>query len=275
MVPSFIQLGRLSFADCLNVDTILPRRESLAAGLLAGLLPLTSLEGRAEEVPKPAPRGWQIKLPDGWNIVRQSGVPGPEETRTKELLLAEIPNQGVTVKVLRIPLLTTPQDPQGLGGLALIDFFGPQPRITKEQALSVLTPAFARQPATFDFKLTSSGEESVKEKQKYFQYEFNLTGCEGAQVQGLNGKVCQRSDNGQALPTKAFHHAVLNTVTAEPGGGRLMGGGAYPEVLWTVDVSVPVAQWPDLSKQVVQLLSTFAAGTTRDLEARRNATQIA
>lgn len=279
-VPSCTQLARLTFAASFHAcqtsseSAIVPRRESLAAGLLSGLLPLAS-SARAEELPIPAPRGWQIKLPQGWTTVRQSGVPGPEETRTKELFLAEDPSQGVKLKVLRIPLITTPQDPQGLGGLALIDFFGPQPRITKEQALQVLTPAFARQPTTYDFKLTGSGEESVKEKQKYFQYEFNLTSCEGAQVQGLNGRVCQRSDNGQPIPTTAFHHVVLNTVTAEPGGGRLMAGGAYPEVLWTVDIAVPAAQWQDFSKQVVQLLSTFAVGTNRDLEARRNATLVA
>eukprot|EP00930_Biecheleria_cincta_P071325 TRINITY_DN58842_c0_g1_i1.p1 TRINITY_DN58842_c0_g1~~TRINITY_DN58842_c0_g1_i1.p1 ORF type:complete len:315 (-),score=51.72 TRINITY_DN58842_c0_g1_i1:533-1477(-) len=280
VIPVCVQLGRLAFAaSCPACQTssegaIVPRRESLAAGLLSGLLPLASLV-RAEELPKPASWGWQIKLPPGWTIVRQRGVPGPEETRTKELLLAEDPSQGVKLKVLRIPLLTTPQDPQGLGGLALIDFFGTQPRITKEQVLQVLTPAFARQPATFDFKLVGSGEESVKEKQKYFAYEFNLTRCDGAQVQGLNGKVCQRSDNGQPILTAAFHHAVLNAVTAEPGGGRLAASGAYPEVLWTVDVSVPVAQWPDLSKEVMQLLSTFAVGAIQDLEARRNATQTA
>lgn len=247
----------------------LPSRRHIMSG--AGLLlgdGLLSQHVLAEEQPR---RGWQMKLPEEWMVVRQTGLPGPDETRTKELLLAA--NGNAEVRILRIPLVTSERDPQGLGGLALIEYFSAEkPRVTREQILPLLSQSFASQPATFELVLSSIPEDIVKSRQKYLLYEFDLTRCEGSQVQGTKGKLCQRSDNGEILPTSVRHHAVLNTVTAEPGGGSLAGDGAYPEVFWLIDFSAPSDIWPQVLKQVRSMVDTFSIGSETALEASRNAT---
>ncbi|CAK9041623.1 unnamed protein product [Durusdinium trenchii] len=153
------------------------RRDALAASMLAGF---SSSPTFAEES-KPPPRGWQMKLPEGWEIYKQFGVPGGDEMRTKELLLAG-DSKGTEVKVLRIPLQTTPQDPDGTAALTLIEYFQiPFPRVTRKTVVDSLSKAFARQKATYAFELEGDGEDRMKDKQKYLLYEFDLTRCEGRQ----------------------------------------------------------------------------------------------
>ena len=66
-------------------------------------------------------------------------------------------------------------------------------------------------------------------------------------VFGSNGKICQRSDTGEVLDTKKFHHLVINTVTPEP---TQTAQEAFAEVLWIVDISAPVEQWNSLAKRL-------------------------
>eukprot|EP00438_Fugacium_kawagutii_P026207 Skav223837 [mRNA] locus=scaffold1256:209261:220266:- [translate_table: standard] len=61
---------------------------------------------------------------------------------------------------------------------------------------------------------------TVKDKQKFVTYEFDLTRCEGQQVFGSSGKICQRSDTGEVLDTKKFRHLNINTVTPESAAQR-------------------------------------------------------
>ncbi|CAE8584704.1 unnamed protein product, partial [Polarella glacialis] len=253
----------------------LGRRESLGAvssSLAALSLAEISLPAAAEDAAPPIPpRGWQLKLPEDWVKSKQAAVPGPEERRTKELLLAGNAAQDAEVRVLRVPLVTSERDPQGLGSLALIEYFtAATPRVSREQILPVLTSSWASQPATFSLTMAGQALEKVRGGQKYLMYEFDLTRCEGAQVEGIKGKVCQK-DNGEVLPTAVRHHAIMNTVTAEPSKGEANEVN-YPEVLWIIDVSAPADKWPQLSSQVSTLLQSFAVGTNTQLEAVRNAT---
>ena len=87
----------------------------------------------------------------------------------------------------------------------------------------------------------------MKDKQKYLTYEFDLARCEGRQVFGSNGKICQRSDTGEVLDTKQFHHMVINTVTPEP---TQTAREAFAEVLWIVDISAPAERWSSLKKRL-------------------------
>ncbi|CAK9041640.1 unnamed protein product [Durusdinium trenchii] len=252
------------------------RRDALAASMLAGF---SSSPTFAEES-KPPPRGWQMKLPEGWEIYKQFGVPGGDEMRTKELLLAG-DSKGTEVKVLRIPLQTTPQDPDGTAALTLIEYFQiPFPRVTRKTVVDSLSKAFARQKATYAFELEGDGEDRMKDKQKYLLYEFDLTRCEGRQVFGTNGKICQRrdvggtavsvpawSDTGEILDTKKYHHLTINTVTPEP---TQTAREAFSEVLWIVDISAPADNWGNLTKQVATMTKTFAVGTVEQLNAGRN-----
>lgn len=241
---------------------------SFAASL--GLSPLPTFAEEAKDKAKPPPRGWQMKLPEGWQIFRQFGVPGGDEMRTKELLLAGDPSKGAEVKVLRIPLQTTPQDPDGTGALTLIEYFQiPFPRVTRKSVVESLSKAFARQKATYAFELDGDGEDRVQDKQKYMLYEFDLTRCEGRQVFSSNGKICQRSDTGEVLDTKKFHHLNINTVTPEP---TQTSREAFAEVLWIVDISAPAENWKNLTSAVGTMVKTFTVGTVEQLNAGRNST---
>ncbi|CAE8621808.1 unnamed protein product, partial [Polarella glacialis] len=217
----------------------LGRRESLGAvssSLAALSLAEISLPAAAEDAAPPIPpRGWQLKLPEDWVKSKQAAVPGPEERRTKELLLA---------------------------GNAAQD----------AEAVHALVAMHSKQGADSPRQLTMAGQalEKVRGGQKYLMYEFDLTRCEGAQVEGIKGKVCQK-DNGEVLPTAVRHHAIMNTVTAEPSKGEANEVN-YPEVLWIIDVSAPADKWPQLSSQVSTLLQSFAVGTNTQLEAVRDAT---
>jgi len=287
LIFSFTVAGTLeafmpALGDCQRLEINLGRRESMA---LVGVLPTLSLQRgvHAEETNLTLPeklRGWQMKLPDGWTVIRSSGVPGPEEVRPKELLSAANvrsgdQGQGAEVRVLRVPLVTTPQDPQGIGGLILIEWFqAEKPRVTQKDVVNSLSNSYVAQPVTFDFSL-GKADTKVKDNQRYLTYEFDVTRCEGQQVQGVNGKVCQRPDNGKVLPTSVVHHAVINTVTTEPGGGALSQGKGYPEVLWIVDISAPAEKWENVSKQVAVIFETFAVGDPGRLAAQRNSSAAA
>ncbi|CAE7464838.1 unnamed protein product [Symbiodinium sp. CCMP2592] len=114
------------------------RREGLAGLATSLALPLAGVPEpvRAEEAPPP--RVWQMKLPEGWQVFQKFSVPPVTETRTKELLLAGDPAVGAEVKVLHIPLMTTPQDPQGTGALTLIEYFQiPFPRVGRKSVINV------------------------------------------------------------------------------------------------------------------------------------------
>jgi len=255
-----------------DAASLTSRRDTLAtaASVASVGLSLPSFAEEEQKEVKPPPRGWQMKLPEGWQIYRQFGVPGGDEMRTKELLLAGDSSKGAEVKVLRIPLQTTPQDPDGTGALTLIEYFQiPFPRVTRKSVVESLSKAFARQKATYAFELDGDGEDRVKDKQKYMLYEFDLTRCEGRQVYGSNGKICQRSDTGEVLDTKKFHHLNINTVTPEP---TQTSREAFAEVLWIVDISAPAENWRNLSSQVATMVKTFTVGTVDQLSAGRNST---
>ncbi|CAK9041624.1 unnamed protein product [Durusdinium trenchii] len=90
---------------------------------------------------------------------------------------------------------------------------------------------------------------------------------ERPQVFGTNGKICQRSDTGEILDTKKYHHLTINTVTPEPSQTARE---AFSEVLWIVDISAPADNWGNLTKQVATMTKTFAVGTVEQLNAGRN-----
>ncbi|CAE8662628.1 unnamed protein product, partial [Polarella glacialis] len=142
----------------------LGRRESLGAvssSLAALSLAEISLPAAAEDAAPPIPpRGWQLKLPEDWVKSKQAAVPGPEERRTKELLLAG--NAAQDAEVSREQIL--PASPHFKLGISACDLLA-------------------------DYGWPGAG----KGGQKYLMYEFDLTRCEGAQVEGIKGKVCQKT----------------------------------------------------------------------------------
>jgi len=255
------------------------RRGLMSAGVAAGFSAMaTGQKARAAEV------GWQLKMPEGWEVSRQKGIPGRDDVRPQELLMGLNQVQRSEVKVVRIPLVTTERDPQGIGGLVLIEYFGTpegqSPRVTTDQTIDILVPAFKNQPAIFNFGRVGVPQDIFRKKQKYLRYDFEAGRCEGAQVQGVKGKVCQRSDNGEILPVLNRHHAILTTVASEPdtgGGGILeaLGFGQPPrsqgtrEVMWVVDVSGPAEVWPKLEEQAKALFASFAVGSEGELAASR------
>lgn len=246
------------------------RREGLAGLATSLALPLAGFSApvRAEEAPPP--RLWQMKLPEGWQVFQKFSVPPVTETRTKELLLAGDPSAGAEVKVLHIPLMTTPQDPQGTGALTLIEYFQiPFPRVGRKSVINSLSKSFAKQPASFSLNLIGEGEDKVKLQQKYMSYEFELRRCEGKQTYGTNGKICTRSDTGDILPTQKFHHLTIQTVTPEPG---MTDKASFAEILWIVDISAPAKSWENLTEAVKIMTDSFAVGTVDELAKIRNGT---
>lgn len=244
------------------------RREGLAGLATSLALPLAGVPVRAEEAPPP--RVWQMKLPEGWQVFQKFSVPPVTETRTKELLLAGDPAVGAEVKVLHIPLMTTPQDPQGTGALTLIEYFQiPFPRVGRKSVINSLSKSFAKQPASFSLNLIGEGEDKVKLQQKYMSYEFDLRRCEGKQTYGTNGKICTRSDTGDILPTQKFHHLTIQTVTPEPG---MTDKASFAEILWIVDISAPAKSWENLTEAVKIMTDSFAVGTVDELAKIRNGT---
>eukprot|EP00933_Yihiella_yeosuensis_P052654 TRINITY_DN50759_c0_g1_i1.p1 TRINITY_DN50759_c0_g1~~TRINITY_DN50759_c0_g1_i1.p1 ORF type:complete len:324 (-),score=51.39 TRINITY_DN50759_c0_g1_i1:135-1055(-) len=251
------------------------RRHFLLGSSIAAVSPFlyaSPPSANAEETQRPTAinRGYQLKLPTGWASYRQNSLPGPDETRTKELLLAGNPDNDTEVKILRVPLVTSPQDPQGLLGLALSEYFlAEKPRVTRDQILPLLTTSFAQQPATFNLTVTPNVEDKVRAGQRYLLHEFDLERCDGQQIQSRKGKICQQP-NGELLATSVRHHAILNTVTSEPGGEAF--GGNYPQILWIVDISAPLGVWPKIKSEVNTIVETFTVGSETALEAYRNAT---
>lgn len=188
-------------------------------------------------------------------------------------------NQGVRaeVKVARVPLATSPRDPQGIGGLAVIDFFSAEPRVTAPQVVDFLSKGFASQPAIFQYNPVGQPSTSLRNATKYLRYDFESSRCEGAQVQGLNSKICQRSDNGQVLDTPLRRHAIVSLLAEEPTGDGeevadgLLIGPRGAEILWVLDISAPVDAWSQLNEQVDYLISSFAVGSEAQLAAARGA----
>eukprot|EP00434_Breviolum_minutum_P024810 symbB.v1.2.021911.t1/scaffold1920.1/size100294/5 len=221
------------------------RRDTLAtaASVASVGLSLPSFAEEEQKEVKPPPRGWQMKLPEGWQIYRQFGVPGGDSSKGAEV-----------------------KDPDGTGALTLIEYFQiPFPRVTRKSVVESLSKAFARQKATYAFELDGDGEDRVKDKQKYMLYEFDLTRCEGRQVYGSNGKICQR----RGATCLKFHHLNIQTVTPEP---TQTSREAFAEVLWIVDISAPAENWRNLSSQVATMVKTFTVGTVDQLSAGRNST---
>jgi len=217
-------------------------------------------------------------------VFSQRGIPGLNDATARELLSAGDSTSQAEVKVARVPLATSTRDPQGLGGLAIIDFFstpqGQEPRVTKPQVVDVLSAGFAKQPAIFSYAPTGSPTETFRNTTKFLRYDFESSRCEGTQVQGVSSKICQRSDNGEALPTPVRHHAILSTVAVQPTDNAKVADGLLlcpegAEILWVVDVSAPADAWPRLSEQVDFLFSRFAVGTEAQLAAGREAASAA
>uniref|UniRef100_A0A7S0ADN9 Uncharacterized protein n=1 Tax=Pyrodinium bahamense TaxID=73915 RepID=A0A7S0ADN9_9DINO len=252
-----------------------------AASAMLGVTPLLTVGmwplGVWAEADK---RGWQMRLPPTWRPYNQRGIPGLNEVASRELLLAGDPTQKAEVKVVRIPLATSPRDPQGLGGLALIEYFstplGQQPRVTRSQVVDILSKGFEQQPAIFSFSFVDTPSEELRNATKYLRYDFEAARCEGAQVQGVSGKICQRSDNGEMLPVNNRHHAIVSTVVPEPIGNSQVADGLLvgpngAEVLWVVDVSAPAASWRNVTEQVEVVLASFGVGTEAELADTREA----
>mmetsp|Transcript_62651 Transcript_62651/g.183244 ORF Transcript_62651/g.183244 Transcript_62651/m.183244 type:complete len:337 (-) Transcript_62651:168-1178(-) len=259
------------------VELALGRRGAAGAALavLGGAPPLV---GGLPAWGEAAKRGWQMRLPPTWRVYDQKGVPDLSEAASRQLLLGGDASQKAEVKVVRVPLATSKADPQGLGGLALIEYFstaqGQEPRVTTPQVVDVLSKGFSSMPAMFSFDFVGTPSDEFRNTTKYLRYEYEAARCEGAQVQGTSGKICQRSDNGEILPVFNRHHAILSTVVAEPTEGRRVADGLLvspkgAEVLWVVDVSAPAGNWTQLTGEVQTMLGSFGLGLEDQLAAKR------
>lgn len=256
------------------------RRETLL-GSLVGAAPAAVVIANPSLVGAEIEKtNWQMKLPPTWVSPNgQRSIPGLDDARPRELLLALGP-QKAEVKVERIPLAVSTRDPQGLGGLALIDYFstpqGQTPRVTTQQVVEILSKGFEQQPAIFSFSLVATPSERFQNTTKYLRYDFEAARCEGEQIQGVSGKVCQRSDNGEVLPVPIKHHAIWSTVVAEPTNTAkvadgLLVGDAGAEILWVVDISAPADSWPKIAEEAEKIALSFAVATESQLTAIREA----
>jgi len=260
--------GLVFVARCPEAPPLASRRSTLlstaaAAATGGGLAPDPA---RAEA----ASRGWQLKLPPDWRPYRQAGVPGPDDPRPRELLVAGNSEQKAEVKVVRVPLVKSARDPDGIGSLALVDYFSPpagqQSRVTQQQVIEILSQGQSQQPAIFSFSLVGSPNDKRVGEQRYLRYDFEASRCEGAQVIGVNSKICERSDTGEVLPTLLKHHAIVSTVSSEPLPNM---DGAMVEILWIMDISAPVEIWPQLTEQVNTVVDSFGVGAEASLATSR------
>jgi len=220
-----------------------------------------------------AETAYQLKLPEGWQVEKSIRAPRADP-RPQALLVARNPSKQAEVKVVRVPLVATPQDPQGLGPLATMDYFyTPDTQVTQKQLIDLLQAGYKAQPALFSYK-DLDAEDFSRNKRKYLRYDFESARCEGIQVEASKGKLCQRPGSDEPLPTVVRHHRLLNTVypesdLAEPAQGGNPDESFLPQVLWILDVSVPEDAWKEQSGAVRELADTFAVGTPAELEKLR------
>lgn len=210
-------------------------------------------------------RGLQLRLPPTWVTYRQSGTGPAFDTRPREVMYVGNPSTGVEMKIMKVPLLTSERDPQGLGGLALIDYFytpeAVTPRVTDEQVIEILSKGIQVFPLTFSFNLTGNQNE-FRDGLRFLRFDYDWARCEGVQIQGMKSKLCQ-SPNGAELPLDLQHHAQLSTVIAGP-SVKDQGSIQY---LWTLDFAAPLKSWPNVSAEVNEIMASCR------LEVARNGTK--
>jgi len=220
--------------------------------------------------------GYQVQLPRLWATYQQRGNPGLGDKASKALFVAGSAAEKIEAQVVRIPLAVTRADPQGLGGLALIDYFstpsGQEPRVTKEQVVDILSKGVASDVKSFRFNITGTTTEFFRNVTKYLRYDYEVVSCSGDITEGQGGnRECTLE--GLEKPTTKRHHAVVSAVLSEPAKGQVADGillsDTGAEVLWVVDASAPIKSWPNVSAQVDQFLASFSVGTEAQLTALR------
>jgi len=271
---------RLSQPQPLQAQPPSLERRRTASGVLLSILgastPLTvetPLVARAESTKV----GYQVQVPRVWSTYQQRGNPGLGDKASKILFAGGSGADKIEAKVVRIPLAVNPADPQGLGSLALIDYFstpsGQQPRITKDQVVELLSKGVASDIKNFRFNLSGTPTEFFRNKTKYLRYDYEVERCDADIVEGQGGeKKCEQA--GLDFYVKARRHAVIHTVVSEPVDGVQVADGVLlsdtgAEVLWVVDASLPLSKWTTKEEQVNQFLSTFSVGTDAQLAAAR------
>lgn len=249
-------------------------------GASAPLTVETPLVARAESTKV----GYQVQLPRVWSAYQQRGNPGLGDKSSKILFAAGNGAEKIEAKVVRVPLAVNRADPQGLGSLALIEYFstpsGQQPRITKDQVMDLLSKGVAADPKNFRFNLTGTPTEFFRNTTKYLRYDYEVETCPADIVEGAGGERKCDYLGGLDSALAARRHSIINTVVAEPVNGAQVADGILEsdlgaEVLWVADVSLPATKWADNEKQVNQFLATFSVGTEAQLAAVReqNATR--
>jgi len=245
-----------------------PRGSSLVPLILSMALALAFSFSR----PAYAETAYQLKLPEGWQVEKSIRAPRADP-RPQALLVARDTKKQGEVKVVRVPLVATQQDPQGLGPLATTDYFyTPDTQVTQKQLVDLLQAGYKAQPAIFSYK-DLDAEDFKRNNRKYLRYDFESARCEGIQVEASKGKLCQKPDSDEPLPAIVRHHRLINTVypeadLAQPGEGNT-DESFLPQVLWILDISVPLDMWEKEPGIVRSLADTFAVGQPAELEKLR------
>lgn len=221
--------------------------------------------------------GYQLQLPPTWFVFKSSNIPKLDTPTARELLSGGYPEIKADVKVARVPLATSQRDPQGLGGLATIEYFsGPQPRVTTQQVVDLLSKGYSQQKDISAFSLIGAPQDFYRNNTKFLKYDFLATRCEGVQVQGIKGKVCQK-ENGELLPSAAVRHTVVYRLGEDPvgitGNGNvaegLLLGEKGAEILYVLDISAPEKVWSNITSDIDFLIKSFDIGNETELQTTR------
>eukprot|EP00929_Paragymnodinium_shiwhaense_P115655 TRINITY_DN84667_c0_g1_i1.p1 TRINITY_DN84667_c0_g1~~TRINITY_DN84667_c0_g1_i1.p1 ORF type:complete len:348 (-),score=96.85 TRINITY_DN84667_c0_g1_i1:65-1042(-) len=252
------------------------KRRHLLATL--GASPL-ALQGRPALAETEFKIGYQLKMPENWDVFRKDGYSKGEQ-RPKALLQGVFLKDNAPaadLKIVRVPLVTSARDPQGTGAMLLANFFygqGKEREVSGQQVVDNLQASMKSQAATFDYKDLSM-KEFEREGRRYLRYDYETSRCEGVQVLGMKGsKTCAMpGKEDEQLPTPFVRHTVVTTLAPEVTVAKTADGEpvpAGPEVLWILDIQAAAKTWDGVSDDIEKfLVESFGVGTDATLEKLR------